>query len=351
MSSSIRRILVQFLILFIAFNSYGQTIEEASALFARKQLDSALVAAKSIIEQDTTAVNAYVLAGRVLVAKKNFDEAFVFLEKAQTFTNAPAYSKAWTFYELSQCYYSKGDYKKAKENMSACIDLNATRNSTAAAANTMLKLGFDTLYDSWTTRETSHFIFHFQDSSAIQNISNFTQRKEAAFDKINDFFQAKLPKKIDYFVWSNPTHAESIFKRKLAFTDASLCLTHTEPEHTVGHEMTHSISYCAARNAKWTRFISEGICVYFDQSTRNNIAALKNKNDTPVSIVDIWKNDSKQGEEILYPLGGELVKRLIESFGRTKFMLLLADQSYESAKKIYGTELDTIVNKIEKEIN
>ncbi|MBL0258218.1 MAG: hypothetical protein IPQ03_12130 [Bacteroidetes bacterium] len=88
-----------------------------------------------------------------------------------------------------------------------------------------------------------------------------------------------------------------------------------------------------------------------DQSTRNNIAALKNKNDTPVSIVDIWKNDLKQGEEILYPLGGELVKRLIESFGRTKFMLLLADQSYESAKKIYGTELDTIVNKIEKEIN
>ncbi|MBL0258216.1 MAG: hypothetical protein IPQ03_12120 [Bacteroidetes bacterium] len=71
--------------MFIAFNSYGQTIEEASALFARKQLDSALVAAKSIIEQDTTAVNAYVLAGRVLVAKKTLLKLFVFLEKAANF--------------------------------------------------------------------------------------------------------------------------------------------------------------------------------------------------------------------------------------------------------------------------
>jgi tetratricopeptide (TPR) repeat protein len=335
--------------IFVVANSFGQTIEDASALFARKQLDSALVIAKNIIEHDKSDVNAYVLAGRILVAKKNFTDAVGYLEKAQTFSDAPAYSKAWAMCELASCYYSTGDYKKAKESLTGCIELNATKNATSAANFLMLKLGLDKFYDTWTTKETPHFIFHFQDTSSF-SVSNFIEKKEVAFVSINKFFKAKLPKKIDYFVWSNSNLAESLFKRGLAFTDAALCITHTEPKHTVGHEMTHSISYYAVQNAKWNRLIAEGVCVYFDLSKRDNIASLKTKNETPISITDIWKSDSKLGEEIIYPLGGELVKRLIETFGREKFMQLLADQSYESAKKIYGAELDTTINKLAEEI-
>lgn len=311
--------------IFVVANSFGQTIEDASALFARKQLDSALVAAKNIIEQDNTNVNAYVLAGRILVAKKNYNDAIDYLEKSQTFSNAPAYTKAWAMCELAPCYYSKGDYKKAKKSLAGCLELNATKNATASANFLMLKLGLDKFYDPWTTIETSHFIFHFQDTSSIENVSRFVQRKEIAFDSINNFFKAKLPKKIDYFVWSNSNLADSLFKRGLAFTDAALCITHTEPKHTVGHEMTHSISYWAVQNAKWNRLIAEGVCVYFDLSKRNNIATFKALNAKPISINDIWKSDLKLGEEMVYPLGGELVKRLIESFGRDKFMELLAD--------------------------
>ncbi len=336
--------------IFVVANSFGQTIEDASALFARKQMDSALVVAKKIIENNKSNVNAYVLAGRALVAKKNFNDAIEYLEKAQTFSDAPAYSKAWTMAELGQCYYLKGDYKKAKESLTACIELNATKNATSAANLSMFKLGLDKFYDTWTTKETSHFVFHFQDTSSIENVSKFVQRKEAAFDSINNFFKAKLPKKIDYFIWSNSQLAETLFRHPLAFSDGALCITHTEPKHTVGHEMTHSISYYAVQNAKWNRLIAEGVCVYFDLSKKNNLTLLKAKNEIPISIVDIWKNDSKPGEEIIYPLGGELVKRLIESFGREKFMQLLADQSYDSARKIYGAELDTTINKLEEEI-
>lgn len=336
--------------IFVVANSFGQTIDEASALFAQKQLDSALVAAKHIIENDKSNANAYVLAGRVLVAKKNFNEAIGYLEKVQTFSNAPAYTKAWAMAELGQCYYFKGDYKKSKESLTACIELKATKNATSAANLSMFKLGLDKFYDTWITKETSHFIFHFQDTSSIENVSRFAQRKEAAFDSINNFFKAKLPKKIDYFVWSNSQLAETLFRHPLAFSDGALCITHTKPKHTVGHEMTHSISYNAVQNAKWNRLIAEGVCVYFDLSKKDNLTLLKAKNEMPISIVEIWKSDSKLGEEIIYPLGGELVKRLIETFGREKFMQLLADQSYESAKKIYGAELDTTINKLEAEI-
>ncbi len=336
--------------IFIVANSFGQTIEDASALFARKQLDSAFVITKAILENDKSNVNAYVLAGRILVAKKNFDDGVKYLEKAQTFSDAPAYSKAWTLCELGQCYYFKGDYKKAKESLTACIELNATKNATSAANNSMFKLGLDKFYDTWITKETAHFIFHFQDTSSIENVSKFIQRKEAAFDSINNFFKAKLPKKIDYFFWSNSQLAETLFRRPLAFSDGALCITHTEPKHTVGHEMTHSISYWAVQNAKWNRLIAEGVCVYFDLSNKNNLTLLKEKNEIPISIVDIWKGESKLGEEVIYPLGGELVKRLIETYGKEKFMQLLADQTYDSAKKIYGAELDTTINKLEAEI-
>jgi hypothetical protein len=49
-------------------------------------------------------------------------------------------------------------------------------------------------------------------------------------------------------------------------------------------------------------------------------------------------------------LGGELVKRLIKNSGREKFMRLLADQSFESAEKIYGPDLDRLISELEREI-
>ena len=67
------RIYGTIITILVVANSFGQTIEEASALFARKQLDSALVVAKNLIDQENTNVNAYVLAGRILVAKKKID--------------------------------------------------------------------------------------------------------------------------------------------------------------------------------------------------------------------------------------------------------------------------------------
>ena len=196
-----------------------------------------------------------------------------------------------------------------------------------------------------------HFRFHFQDTAAVASVKRLMQLKETAFDTINRFFNSTLPKKIDYFVWSDAKMADSIFHQRLAFSESSLCLTHTDPKHTIGHEMTHSISYHAVKTKKQTQLIAEGVCVCFDGTARDNIAAVKKNMDSRITVSDIWKNDSRLGEEIIYPLGGELVKRLIVKYGRDKFMRLLENQTYENAVKIYGNDLEKVLQQLEKDIN
>ena len=337
------------LLLFTLTLSHAQTIQDASALFAARKLDSAMVMTKAILNNDSLNADANVLAGRILTGQKNYDEAAGYLERALRVVDAPAYAKAWALCELGTCYFYRGDYKRAKECLSSCVAMNATKNSTSSAKNLMLKLGFDKVYDSWTTKESAHFVFHFQDPNSPGNIDGFIQVKEAAFESINSFFGAKLPKKIDYFVWSNLLLAESLFRHKLAFSDGALCITHTEASHTIGHEMTHSIAANAFPHAKWDRLINEGVAVYFDQSHKNNLALLKPNKEFFKSIPDFWKNESA-GEAMLYPLGGELVKRLIENFGREKFLVFMNDQSYENARIVFGEKLDAVLKELEAEI-
>jgi len=347
----IRNTIILASLLLVANSHFGQTLVDASNLYQKKQYDSALVITKSILEKDSTYPDAFVLAGRILNAKKNYVEATPYLEKALTFYDATNYARAWSMCELGLCYFSVGKYKEAKEKLEYCVEMNATKNSTKAASYLMLKLGFDKIYDSWKIYESEDFIFHFQDSSDYEANKILMNKKREAFRFINNFFKAELPKQVDYFIWSDSKMADSLLRQPLAFTDATLCLTHTGYNHTIGHEMTHSISYHAFPNAKWNRLIAEGICVYFDQSNKKNISTLKSKIKSPISIVDLWKNNSNAAEDILYPIGSEIVKRLIELKGRETFIQFFSDQSYEHAKSIYGTELNSLIAKLEKEIN
>jgi hypothetical protein len=69
-----------------------------------------------------------------------------------------------------------------------------------------------------------------------------------------------------------------------------------------------------------------------------------------VSIESIWKNELMVKDEVIYPLGGELIKRLIAEFGRDKLLQLLKNQSYENATKIYGKALKRICREIEYDV-
>lgn len=328
----------------------AQTLDDVSRLIARRQLDSAELIAKKVIASDGSNPDAYFLMGRVLRRKGAYNDAIGYLDKAWSFKNAKPSTMAWVMWELSTCNFALGNYAKSRDFLRLCKALNATANVNSAAQESALQFGYDKFYDSWTTRETPHFIFHIQDTSSLQSVSKFLQKKEHAFDSISGFLGATLPKKIDYFVWADEAQGKSMLKSDLAFTESSLCLTHTGVHHTLGHEMAHSISYYAAKPRYGAPLIMEGICVYLDLSRKTDASVLRGKGEAIGSVAEVWKNNKKLGADIIYPLGGELVQRLITTFGKEKFMQLLANQSYDSAKQIYGSELDMLLSKLDEDL-
>ncbi len=337
--------------IFIANGSalFAQTMIEANVYFMKGELDSSLSITKAIINSGKANVEAYIVAGRSLVGMQNYKEAIPYLEKVLTFEKIPPYATAWAKLDLGNSFYSLGDYEKAKENLQFCYEMNATNSSTKTSKAALLKFGFDDFYNKWTIRESAHFIFHFQDTLTVKNVSVYIKRKEAAFDTINTFFNSTLPKKIDYFVWKDSAMASSMLQQKLSFSEGSFCLTHTDARHSLGHEITHSISNFSVHIEKQSKIISEGIYVYFDLSKRDNLKILRTKRPDK-SILDIWQNNMRVSDEVLYPLGGELVKRLMAIGGKEKFMKLLVDQSYENALIVYGNDLRILIKKLETDM-
>ena len=336
-------------IMLVSFSLKGQSMKDALGSFERGQLDSAIAISKKFTGTDP---GAYQVIGQALVKQGKYNDAIPYLEKGRNSINAEPSIRAWCMHDLGIAYFMQGNYARAKENIKACIELNATKNSVRSANGAANLFGLSELYDNWTRKETKHFVFHFQHLQ--DNADLYMAASEAAYDSINRFFRAVLPKKIDYFVWDDQKLAENVFHQPLAFTKTVFCVTHTAAGHTRGHEIAHSISMYATVIRNPNKLIFEGLACYFDFSGRDWVKEAKKMvlgHGGRVSITDTWKSGEHLPEGILYPLGAALCGKLIQSFGRDRFILLLADQSYENAKKIYGTALDDLIVNLEKEIN
>lgn len=327
---------------------HAQSMSDALKLFEQGQLDSAIAISKRYTQ---TEPGAYQVIGQSLVKQGKYTEAIPYLEKGKNTVNAPASVRAWCMHDLGIAYFMRGAYDRSKENLDACINMNATMNSIKSANGAELLFGSSDLYDTWAREESPHFVFHFQHIPG--NADLYIAANEAAYDSINRFFRAVLPKKIDYFVWEDLMQAQRLFHQPLAFTKTAFCLTHTSLGHTRGHEITHSISMYAANIRQPDKLIFEGVASYFDFSGRDWMQELKKvipRQYRNISIKDVWQNSEHASESLLYPLGAVLTGALIQQFGRDKFIQLLADQSYEHARKLYGDELDKLLAKLEQEI-
>ena len=324
-------------------------MKDAVALFEKGELDSAIAISKHYTQ---TEPGAYQIIGQALVRQGKYSEAIAYLEKGKNSVNAEPSIRAWCMHDLGVAYFMRGDYAKTKENIYACIDMNATANSVRSARGAADLFGISDLYGTWIKKETKHFIFHFQELP--QHAEQYIAMKEMAFDSINRFFRAALPKKIDYFVWQDTKQAEKLFHEPLAFTKPLFCVTHTSLQNSPGHEMTHSISSYVVNIKTTNKLIFEGVAAYFDLSGRDRMKEIKSiapRINYIISIKSIWISNEHTSATVLYSLGAVLTGSLIQNFGRDKFIQLLADQSYENARKIYGPALDELIAGLEKEIN
>jgi tetratricopeptide (TPR) repeat protein len=344
-------------LLFVSIN-YTQNIDDKlRSLYEENKYSELIEKADSVLVTNPNNIVANFLKGRTLVDLNNYVDGKQFLQRAMEIEKNEPSLTAWGLFYLAKIEIASNNREKAREYLGNCIRMNATKNVTNAAKRNAILLGLDEYYKDWSEVETVHFVFLSQPNTQVSDKQNFAKSREAAFDTINSFFKTKIPRKIVFVVWNGDEDPLKIGIKQQGFARPELCCIHSRAFQTIGHEMTHVISYYVGKNLFRTRFINEGVGVTFDQDGGNNKIALAKANKIKegftgkIDIKEAWNNPEKYPEWVYYSFAGEFVKRLIKKCGDERFLKLVSNQTYDFAKQIYGDQLQLIINELEKEIN
>ena len=352
--NAMKKVFTSILIL-TSLISLGQNppIDDLWKLYNSQDLKSVIEKAKPYLEDDPNNIDLNLMVGRSFTDRADFKNALPYLELAAKNDSSNSWRKAWALGYLGVCYYMFGDYDGSKKSLKECFDSNVTKNAIQYAGMRMLLFGFNDFYKDWKVVESANFRFHFQ-NMGDSDIKSFISSREDAFQNINTFFNSKLPKKIDFFVWESREDAKNLLRADLGFAEPGSCMVHSYYQQTKGHEMTHVISNYSTEMTIKTGLINEGAAVCFDQTNRNKEQIVEdwlNANGKKIQVGEIWANWKNYPEDVTYPLSGLFVRELIDNFGREKFIQFFGNQTYENARLIFGHHLDDVIKEFEKKIN
>ncbi len=338
-----------------SFISFGQDTITANLWksYTEQKFNYVIENATPLLQKDPGNIDLNLMLGRSYSDIGNFKKAIPYLEETVKKDTANTWCKPWALAYLGTCYFMEQKYDASKKNLNECINLNILKNPTNYAYGLTLLFGYNAFYDNWKIVESDHFRFHFQKMTDA-DIEKYVLLREQAYNLINDFFNNSLPKKIDFFVWNSRDDAKALLKTDLGFAKPTVCVVHSYYQQTIGHEMTHVISEYTSTNLNKTRFINEGTAVYFDQSGYDKMLLVKEwvKNNNKIIIIkDLWAGQGGYPDELVYPVSGLFVKKLVDNFGRDKFLDFFKNQTYENAKLVFGENIDLVIKAFEKEMN
>jgi hypothetical protein len=208
----------------------------------------------------------------------------------------------------------------------------------------------DTLGIHWAVVERTNIIYYFQDFSTQSSYAKqYVDDHESAYSTLNAVFKAQLPQKLRFFIWADATLAAQLLGRSLGFTVPQQCVCHVRPNQTIGHEMTHALTYWGGGipPTTVTRFVNEGVAVAFDLNTNNKIETAKAAlvGQSVQSVRDFWSGSAQSAsEEILYPVAGAFMDFLYKKNQPNEFNALLKNQTIGSAENIYGkARMDALI--------
>jgi len=325
----------------------AQTVEKITELYNNKDFNQVITLGKQVLlsDPDNPFVNSIV--GRAFKDTKQIKEAIPYLIKGTIETENKPYVRAWSYVYLGECYFLTDDYNKSKECYYKCLQLNATENVTKKAQISLKQLQMDETYEKWDTISSAHLRFHFQAKDRIPNIENYIKSREAAYIEINRFFNAAPYKKIDFYVWNNREEAKIILGQELGFANANSCIINTADNQTRGHEIAHILLVYGINPKQKTAFINEGVATFFDQTDRNRMEAAKQVNvKEAIDVLDLWDNPKKYSYDLNYTIGGAWIEFLSKKGTEEQLKKLLADQTSESAKSVYGN-FDSLIIEFE----
>ena len=321
--------------------------KEMMEAIKNRQPDKALEIGNKLLETDPNSFETNFLFAKAYNEKNDFNNALIFIDKANKLTKEN-WQKSWILVEGIQTFFGLGKIDEAKHNYQNAKNIEGTKNSQNELKYWGILLGFDEIYNDWKVVETKNLTFHFQNGISEEEIKNITSTRQNAFEQINSFFNSNLPKKIDFFVWNQQGNFNSYLNKNLGFTKPEFCISHNRMNQSAGHEIAHNISYWRNAKNQRTRFINEGIGVYFDQNKNDKLKLAKEAYQlSPISIKKMWQEGNEVDEILLYPISGAFVEYLAK-VDKDKFLQLSENQTYENAKKIYNGKIDKLIEEFTK---
>jgi hypothetical protein len=318
-------------------------------LYRQGRFDEVVRQGKALLNTGTETAQVNLAVGRALADQGGCDEGIIYLERAVEMDPQRTWVYAWAQNYLGNCGWLAGDEDAARRGWTAARDANATRNATRQAAMNLVGLGLAEFYDSWTTFTTENFAFRFSDKLTDLDRTAYAREHEEAYARISAWFGGGPDDPIRFFVWADQEEATAAGMPALGFAKPEYDMVHCLAQQTVGHEMTHVISFHALEPAVRTGLINEGTAVHFDQTGRDQLdrarRALAAARTTageplpPVATAALWEDWSLLPQEVGYPLAGAWVRVLIEKGGKERFLEFYRDQTLAHARRVYGDDL------------
>ena len=351
-----RKVILVFGLIFLhhLVKSQSPQLKEIWKLYDKKKYDEVIEKGEKLLEKSPGHIEYNFWVGRAYFKKEKVKEAKPFLEKASMHNDPHSTIKARANYYLGVCYFLEDEKEKAKQVLNEGKAIYTYKNYTEANEYWIEKLGFDDFYNNWSRFETQHFRFYFQDTTDI-NHKRFINDCEKAFVNIDTFFASKLPKKIDYYVWSSHVDARNVIKHDLSFAHTELCLIHGGNYESEGHEIAHIVSYFSNEKVKKMAFVSEGTAVYFDQTNLDREqwikGVIKGYKIKKVDIKDLWKNWYNYPSKYSYSIAGLFIENVIKKYGQEKYLEFYTDHSYKHAQQVFGKDFESFIKEFEAKYN
>lgn len=325
------------IILFLMYFTLGLSQEtNLKDLYNKKEYDKAIKLAQTTLISSPDDFETQLMLLKIYNSKCDYPAARALLTKLSS-------NDEKFLIESLKTHYGLGNTKEAKRIYDQLIKDSKNGVLKKELLKFGLVTGLDLIYDDWKIKETQNIVFHFQQSIPVEKMQNIVASRQKAFEKINNFFNSVLPKKIDFFIWDTEESYNSYLKTNLGFTFTQFCISHNRLNQSPGHEIAHNISFWKNPEQKKVIFINEGIGVYFDQQGNNRLEAAKEAyRKDPTNIKEIWQNNRRAEESIMYPIAGAFIEYLIQ-YDKEKFFQLTEDQTYENAIKVYDKKIERLI--------
>ncbi|HEX8326508.1 MAG TPA: hypothetical protein VF629_03125 [Hymenobacter sp.] len=314
--------------------------DELIKLYGAGQFDAVIARGEQELKADGEQPITNNIVGRAYVDKNEFQAAIPYLTKSATAATAPPDVKAWSHALLGTCHYALQDHARAKAALEAAVAANGSRNASAYASKRLGLLRAQELATKkWQTLETTHFRFHFQAPKNLSSPEAFAAIHEQAYETNNRFFQAALPRKVDFFVWDDRADALRVTGQDLGFTVPELLTIHVLRGQNRGHEIAHQLLHFGLRPIQQHRLISEGVAVCFDLSGADRLQTARQFAGGSVDVWKMWEQPNAFSEKQLYAVGGALLAYLLTHAPEAQVKQLLREQTPQLGRQLFGRQV------------